>query len=106
MNECTVRQTFKLIDLGIHTELLPEDGFTLDELHRVFECIKFWCEPDYYYTKKKKWQLYDLRDSSMDKDWGNFDKTKNHAQDWAGILIWLRENNHVTAQAVNEALAT
>jgi len=76
-------------------------ALTLDELHRVFDVVKFWCEPNDY--KEKKWQLCNRAENN--NNWGAFNKTANHAKDWTSILIWLLENNHVSVEQVNGILS-
>lgn len=83
----------------------------LDDLHRVFEFLiekktllhQFPTPTCRYKERNKVWavMLYDYQTESEHK---YFNRTKNHAEDWTAILIWLLENNHVASEQVNEVL--
>jgi len=90
-----------LIIPGLNSKYHEEKGpaLTLDDLHKVFELLddnygKLWPTPTVPAPFIRSWNV------RMQL----FNRTSNHAEDWTAILIWLLENNHVTAQAVNEAL--
>jgi hypothetical protein len=79
-------------------------ALTLDDLHKVFE----WMQDSRILELKqgynevsdcKSWDLWVFSKENID-----FPRTKNHAQDWTAILIWLLENGHVTAEQVNDIL--
>jgi hypothetical protein len=78
-------------------------ALTLDELHRVFEGL-------YDLDDELELPALDSMHNEIEKFWflnpfGRvFPRTKNHAEDWTKILIWLLENGHVTAEQINKIL--
>jgi hypothetical protein len=128
MNTNTIEQAERLKELGVEHRIVFEpvlvgNGFkiidwhrdpndhqnwkidkiagpalTLDELHQIFlYVVREWPEPGIEFGGGETWDL-------NSPELVAFDRTKNHAEDWTTILIWLLEEKHVTAEQTNGTL--
>jgi hypothetical protein len=114
MNTNTVDQAEILKLLGVKYKstihytfdpLMP--NLTLDDLHRVLEAFgaKTWPEPNYFNTNDGKGKpCWIIRFNLPLVGYEDFPRTKNHAEDWTDILIWLLGEGHITAEQINTAL--
>jgi hypothetical protein len=122
VNANTIEQARELKELGVREDYCSEGccsgyewwiktpglgpALTLDDLHKVFLLDSIvgafqWPAPIFKFEDKSDWWWVKYYNGNI---LHKFPRTKNHAEDWTSILIYLLKENHITAEQVNKAL--